>query len=225
MRFDVLTLFPDMITGTLGQSIIGRAAENGHIDIHAHNIRDYSLDKHRKVDDTPCGGGMGMLMSVQPIDDCHTAVKALAPEMKTKTIYMSPQGRVFNQKIAAELSGYDRLIILCGHYEGVDRRAVELVCDDEISIGDFVLTGGELPACVLIDCVSRMVEGVLPESEAYEQESFMNGLLEYPQYTRPIEYKGMKVPEVLLSGDHKKIEEWRKKEALELTRKNRPDLL
>ncbi len=225
MRFDVLTLFPEMIKGALGQSIIGRAEENGHIEIFAHNIRDYSLDKHRKVDDTPCGGGMGMLMSCQPIDDCHTAVKNLAPDMKTRTVYMSPQGRVFSQKIAKELAAYDRLIILCGHYEGVDRRAVELVCDDEISIGDFVLTGGELPACVLIDCVSRMVDGVLPESEAYEQESFMNGLLEYPQYTRPIEYKGMRVPEVLLSGDHKKIEEWRKKEALALTKKNRPDLL
>ena len=225
MRFDVLTLFPEMIKGALGQSIIGRAEENGHIEIFAHNIRDYSLDKHRKVDDTPCGGGMGMLMSCQPIDDCHTAVKNLAPDMKTRTVYMSPQGRVFSQKIAKELASYDRLIILCGHYEGVDRRAVELVCDDEISIGDFVLTGGELPACVLIDCVSRMVDGVLPESEAYEQESFMNGLLEYPQYTRPIEYKGMRVPEVLLSGDHKKIEEWRKKEALALTKKNRPDLL
>ena len=225
MRFDVLTLFPEMITGALGQSIIGRAMENGHIEIFTHNIRDYSLDKHRKVDDTPCGGGMGMLMSCQPIDDCHTAVKKLAPNMKTRTVYMSPQGRVFNQNVAKELAQYDRLIILCGHYEGVDRRAVELVCDDEISIGDFVLTGGELPACVLIDCVSRMTPGVLPEIEAYERESFMNGLLEYPQYTRPIEYRGMRVPEVLLSGDHKKIEEWRKKEALALTKKNRPDLL
>ena len=225
MRFDVLTLFPEMIENVLGESIIGRARQGGKIEIHAHNIRDYSLDKHRKVDDTPCGGGMGMLMSVQPIDDCHTAVKALAPEMKTKTVYMSPQGRVFNQEIAKELSGYDRLIILCGHYEGVDRRAVDMLCDDEISIGDYVLTGGELPACVLIDCVSRMVDGVLSDSVCYEEESFMQGLLEYPQYTRPIEYKGMRVPDVLLSGDHKKIEEWRKKEALELTKKNRPDLL
>ncbi len=225
MRFDVLTLFPDMIENVLGQSIIGRAQDCGRIEVYAHNIRDYSLDKHRKVDDTPCGGGKGMLMSVQPIDDCHAAVKALAPEMKTKTIYMSPQGRVFNQKIAKELSEYDRLIVLCGHYEGVDRRAVELLCDDEISIGDYVLTGGELPACVLIDCVSRMVDGVLSDTVCYEEESFMQGLLEYPQYTRPIDYKGMRVPEVLLSGDHKKIEEWRKKEAYELTKKNRPDLL
>ncbi len=225
MRFDVLTLFPDMIENVLSHSIIGRAQSDKKIEVYAHNIRDYSLDKHRKVDDTPCGGGKGMLMSVQPIDDCHAAVKAFAPEMKTKTVYMSPQGRVFSQKIAKELAEYDRLIILCGHYEGVDRRAVELICDDEISIGDYVLTGGELPACVLIDCVSRMVDGVLSDTQCYEEESFMQGLLEYPQYTRPIEYKGMKVPDVLLSGDHKKIEEWRKKEALELTKKNRPDLL
>ena len=225
MRFDVMTLFPEMIERTLGESIIGRAQEKGLIEVRAHNIRDYSEDKHRRVDDTTCGGGKGMLMSVPPIDRCHQAVKALAPEMKTRTVYMSPQGRVFSQKIAKELSEYDRIIILCGHYEGVDRRAVELLCDDEISIGDYVLTGGELPACVLIDCVSRMVDGVLSDDECYEQESFMNGLLEYPQYTRPIEYKGMKVPDVLLSGDHKKIEEWRKKEALELTKKNRPDLI
>ncbi len=225
MRFDVMTLFPEMIERTLGESIIGRAQEKGLIEVRAHNIRDYSEDKHRRVDDTTCGGGKGMLMSVPPIDRCHQAVKALAPEMKTRTVYMSPQGRVFSQKIAKELSEYDRIIILCGHYEGVDRRAVELLCDDEISIGDYVLTGGELPACVLIDCVSRMVDGVLSDDECYEQESFMNGLLEYPQYTRPIEYKGMTVPDVLLSGDHKKIEEWRKKEALELTKKNRPDLI
>jgi tRNA (guanine37-N1)-methyltransferase len=225
MRFDVMTLFPDMIESVLLQSIIGRAREKGLVKIHAHNIRDYSEDKHRRVDDTPCGGGMGMLMSVPPIDRCHTAVKALAPEMKTRTVYMSPQGRVLDQKLAKELSCYDRIIVLCGHYEGVDRRAVELLCDDEISIGDYVLTGGELPACVLIDCVSRMVGGVLSDDECFERESFMNGLLEYPQYTRPIEYKGMKAPDVLLSGDHKKIEEWRKEKALELTREKRSDLL
>lgn len=225
MRFDILTLFPEMITSTLGHSIIGKAQEDGKIEVFAHNIRDYSLDKHRKVDDTPCGGGKGMLMSIQPIDDCMSAVKKLAPSLKTRTVYMSPQGRTFNQKIAVELSKYDRLIILCGHYEGVDRRAVDMLCDDEISIGDYVLTGGELPACVLVDSVSRMLDGVLADSVCYEEESFMQGLLEYPQYTRPIEYKGVKVPDVLLSGNHKKIEEWRKKEAYELTKKNRPDLL
>lgn len=225
MRFDVLTLFPEMIENIAAQSIIGRAQNSGVIEVHAHNIRDYSLDKHRKVDDTPCGGGKGMLMAVPPIDACHEAVKALAPEMKTKTVYMSPCGQVLTQKKAIELSKYDRLIILCGHYEGVDRRAIDLICDEEISIGDYVLTGGELPACVLIDCVSRMINGVLSDGECFEKESFMNGLLEYPQYTRPIEYKGMEVPDVLLSGDHKKIEKWRKEQSLAVTKKNRPDLL
>ena len=157
MRFDVLTLFPEMIENIAAQSIIGRAQNSGVIEVHAHNIRDYSLDKHRKVDDTPCGGGKGMLMAVPPIDACHEAVKALAPEMKTRTVYMSPCGQVLTQKKAIELSSYDRLIILCGHYEGVDRRAIDLLCDEEISIGDYVLTGGERPACVLIDCVSRMI--------------------------------------------------------------------
>ncbi|MBE6610476.1 MAG: tRNA (guanosine(37)-N1)-methyltransferase TrmD [Ruminococcaceae bacterium] len=225
MRFDVLTLFPEMIENIAAQSIIGRAQNSGVIEVHAHNIRDYSLDKHRKVDDTPCGGGKGMLMAVPPIDACHEAVKALAPEMKTRTVYMSPCGQVLTQKKAIELSSYDRLIILCGHYEGVDRRAIDLLCDEEISIGDYVLTGGELPACVLIDCVSRMINGVLSDGECFEKESFMNGLLEYPQYTRPIEYKGMAVPDVLLSGDHKKIEKWRKEQSLEVTKKNRPDLI
>lgn len=225
MRFDVMTLFPDMINTVMGESIMGRAQKSGIIELHTHNIRDYSKDKHRKVDDTPCGGGKGMLMSVEPIDACHEAVKALAPDMRTKTVYMSPQGRVLTQDIAKELASYERVIILCGHYEGVDRRAVELICDDEISIGDYVLTGGELPACVLMDCVSRMASGVLSDDECFEKESFMNGLLEYPQYTRPLSYKGLDVPEVLLSGNHEKIEEWRKKASLELTKKNRPDLL
>ncbi len=207
------------------ESIIGRAQKNELLELHAHNIRDYSTDKHRKVDDTPCGGGMGMLMSVVPIAACHRAVSAMADGLKTKTVYMSPQGRVLTQSIAKELASYDRLIILCGHYEGVDRRAVELLCDDEISIGDYVLTGGELPACVMIDCVSRMLDGVLSDTECFENESFMSGLLEYPQYTRPIDFEGSKVPDVLLSGDHEKIEKWRKEQALALTRKNRPDLL
>ena len=225
MRFDIMTLFPEMIEAVLSESIIGRARENGIISVYTHNIRNYSQDKHRRVDDTPCGGGMGMLMAVPPIDACHTNVLAKAPELKTKTVYMSPQGRVLTQGIARELAEYDRLIILCGHYEGVDRRAVELLCDDEISIGDYVLTGGELPACVLVDTVSRMIDGVLSDTECFSKESFMNGMLEYPQYTRPIEYKGMSVPDVLLSGNHKKIEQWRKDAALELTKKNRPDIL
>ncbi len=220
-----MTLFPEMIENVLSESIIGRARDKNIISVHAHNIRDYSEDKHRRVDDTPCGGGKGMLMAVPPIDACHSAVLAKAPELKTRTVYMSPQGRVLTQSVARELASYERLIILCGHYEGVDRRAVELLCDDEISIGDYVLTGGELPACVLVDTVSRMIDGVLSDEECFSKESFMNGMLEYPQYTRPIEYKGMTVPDVLLSGDHKKIEEWRKEASLELTKKNRPDLL
>ncbi|MBR2461028.1 MAG: tRNA (guanosine(37)-N1)-methyltransferase TrmD [Clostridia bacterium] len=225
MKFDIMTLFPECIEAVLSTSVIGRARSNGVINISTHNIRDYSTDKHRRVDDTPCGGGMGMLMSVPPIAACHRAIIAQAPELKTRTVYLSPQGRTLTQSIAKELTSYDRLILLCGHYEGVDRRAVDLFCDDEISIGDYVLTGGELPACILVDCVSRMIPGVLSDNECFEQESFMNGLLEYPQYTRPIDFEGSRVPEVLLSGNHADIEKWRYNAALELTRKKRPDLL
>ena len=224
MRFDVLTLFPDMIDHVCRQSIIGRAGEKGIIEVHSHNIRDYSHDVHRRVDDTPYGGGMGMLMAAPPVCECHEAVMKMA-EGKTRTVYMSPTGKPLTQKKALELAGYDRLIILCGHYEGIDRRAIDLVVDEEISIGDYVLTGGELPACVLIDCVGRTLEGVLASAECHEIESISCGMLEYPQYTRPEEYKGMKVPKVLLEGNHKKIDEYRWEAALELTRKNRPDLL
>ena len=168
---------------------------------------------------------MGMLMSVPPIANCHRSIIASSPELKTRTIYMSPQGRTLTQSIARDLATYDRLILLCGHYEGVDRRAVEMFCDDEISIGDYVLTGGELPACILVDCVSRMIPGVLSDDECFERESFMNGLLEYPQYTRPIDFEGNTVPDVLLSGDHAKIEKWRYEEAVKLTKKNRPDMI
>lgn len=225
MRFDIMTLFPECIESVLSSSIIGRARGNGILDIRTHNIRDYSEDKHRRVDDTPCGGGMGMLMAVPPIAACHRSIAADAAELKTRTVYMSPQGRTLTQSIARELAEYDRLIILCGHYEGVDRRAVEMFCDDEISIGDYVLTGGELPACILVDCVSRLLPGVLSDTECFEQESFMNGLLEYPQYTRPINFEGNTVPEVLLSGNHEKIEKWRYEQAVALTKKNRPDML
>lgn len=220
-----MTLFPECIESVTGSSIIGRAKEAGILDIRTHNIRNYSEDKHRRVDDTPCGGGMGMLMSVPSIAACHRAVSAEAAELKTRTVYMSPQGRLLTQTVAKELASYERIIILCGHYEGVDRRAVELFCDDEISIGDYVLTGGELPACILIDCISRMLPGVLSENECFEQESFMNGLLEYPQYTRPIDFEGSKVPDVLLSGDHRAISRFRYEKALELTKKNRSDLI
>jgi tRNA (guanine37-N1)-methyltransferase len=214
----------------LGESIIGRAQKSGAVEINTYNIRDYSEDKHRRVDDTPYGGGKGMLMMAPPIYNCYSAIleeqkNAGFDGEKRRVIYMSPAGKVLNQKKAEELSAYDNIIILCGHYEGVDRRIVDEIVDEEISIGDYVLTGGELPACVLIDVVSRMCEGVLSADECFENESIIGGVLEYPQYTRPEEFNGRKVPEVLLGGDHKKIEKWRKEEALKLTLKNRPDLL
>lgn len=229
MRFDIMTLFPELVDYVLGQSIIGRAQNSGCVSVHTHNIRDYSQDKHRRVDDTPYGGGMGMLMAAPPIDGCFRGV--LADQMKSgfdgrrRVIYLTPTGKVLTQKRAEELATqYDNLILLCGHYEGVDRRIVEEIVDEEISIGDYVLTGGEIPACILVDCVSRLCDGVLSASECYEEESISSGLLEYPQYTRPLDYHGMKVPSVLLSGDHQKIAAYRKEAAIELTRRNRPDL-
>jgi tRNA (guanine37-N1)-methyltransferase len=226
MRFDIMTLFPDMVDTVLSESIIGRARRAGIIEINTHNIRDYSADRHRRVDDTPYGGGKGMLMRAEPVYACHRAVKDLLEGYgKIRTVYMSPQGRPFTQKKAAELLAYDAIIILCGHYEGIDRRAVELVADEEISAGDYILTGGELPACILVDCVSRMIDGVLADSECYERESIACGMLEYPQYTRPAEFMGKRVPDVLLNGNHAEIERWRYRAALELTKKNRPDLL
>ncbi len=230
MRFDIMTLFPDLVTGVLGESIIGRAQASGACTVKAHNIRDYSEDKHRRVDDTPYGGGMGMLMAAPPIYNCYRAVLAdqLAEgfDGRRRVIYLSPAGRVLTQSVAEELAArYDNLILLCGHYEGVDRRIVEELVDEEISIGDYVLTGGELPACILVDCVARLCDGVLSAAECHENESISSGMLEYPQYTRPVEWHGMPVPPVLLSGDHKKIDEWRREAALELTRRQRPDLL
>ena len=226
MRFDVMTLFPDMVMGVLGESIIGRATRSGVIEIHAHNIRDYSTDKHRKTDDTPFGGGVGMVMSCQPIYDCYTDIKSKIPkEGRTRVIYMTPKGRIFNHSVAKELSEFDNLIFLCGHYEGVDQRVIDEIVDDEISIGDYVLTGGEIPACIVIDAVSRLKDGVLSSSECYEGESVASGILEYPQYTKPRVFREREVPEVLLSGDHKKIEEWRLSEAVRITRERRPDLL
>ena len=225
MRFDVITLFPEMIENVLGESIIGRARKSGAIELYSHQLRDYSRDKHRRVDDTPYGGGRGMLISPEPVCDCHAAVLSTAPEMRTRTVYMSPQGKVFTQKKAEKLAEYDRLVVICGHYEGIDRRAVDAVVDEEISVGDYILTGGELPACTLIDCVSRLCRGVLSDPECYEKESVSCGMLEYPQYTRPENFRGMRVPEVLLGGDHAEIERWRHKAALELTLKNRPDMI
>ncbi len=226
MRFDILTLFPDLVSGVLGESIIGRAQKAGYLSVHAHNIRDWSEDKNRRVDDTPYGGGMGMLMAAPPVYNCYEAVRAIAPEMKTRVIFMSPKGRVLTQKRAAELKNdYERLIILCGHYEGIDQRVIDEIVDEEISIGDYVLTGGELPACILVDCVSRMIDGVLASPDCYENESIASGMLEYPQYTRPYEFHGVKVPDVLLSGHHANIEKWRQEEARRLTMQLRPDLL
>ena len=226
MRFDVMTLFPEMVERTLGESIIGRAQTAGIIDIKCHNIRDFSADKHRKTDDTPYGGGMGMVMTCQPIYDCYQHVCSEIPEGNSvRVIYMSPKGRVFNHGIARELAEYDNLIFLCGHYEGVDQRVLDEIVDEDISIGDYVLTGGELPACIVIDAVSRLKEGVLADSECYENESVASGILEYPQYTKPREFLGREVPPILLSGDHKKIDRWRLEEAVRITRDRRPDLL
>lgn len=225
MRFDVITLFPEMITSVLEESIIGRAIKNGFVELYVHQLRDWSRDKHRRVDDTPYGGGRGMLIRPDPVCDCHRDVLSLSPDSQTKTVYMSPKGKLLTQRHAAELARLDRLIVLCGHYEGIDRRAIDRVADEEISIGDYVLTGGELPACVLIDCISRMCEGVLPAAECYENESVSCGMLEYPQYTRPEVYDGESVPSVLLGGNHAEIERWRRNAALELTVKNRPDMI
>lgn len=223
MIFDVLTLFPEDVDRFLSGSIIGRAREKGILTVRTHNIRDFSQDKHKKVDDYPYGGGGGMVMTPQPIHDAWLHVTRDLP-YKPKTIYMSPQGKVLNQDIAKELMQEEHIIILCGHYEGVDERILEEIVDEEISIGDYVLTGGELPAMVLIDCVSRMVQGVLPSEEAFSEESHFHGLLEYPQYTRPPEYLEKSVPDILLSGHHANIEKWRFEKRLERTRDRRPDL-
>ena len=231
MRFDIMTLFPDLVDTVLGESIIGRAQKSGAIAVRTHNIRDYSEDKHRRVDDTPYGGGKGMLMMAPPIYNCYCGVlkqqanEGVAPERR-HVIYLSPTGKVLNQEKAAQLArDYDNLILLCGHYEGVDRRIVDEIVDEEISIGDFVLTGGEIPACILTDSVARLVDGVLSDAECHEKESISSGLLEYPQYTRPYEFHGVKVPDVLISGHHANIDRWRDEQALEMTKTLRPDLL
>ena len=208
MRFDILTLFPEVTNTVLSSSIIGRAVQNGIIEVQSHNIRDYTKDKHKKTDDTPYGGGKGMLMSTQPICDCFEAVKSTL-EGSTKVIYASPRGRIFNHEVARELAEYDNIVILCGHYEGIDQRVIDAIIDEEISIGDYVLTGGEIPACIMVDAISRLVPGVLSDKECYEKESIASGLLEYPQYTRPRVFNGVSVPEVLLSGHHENIDKWR----------------
>ena len=219
MKFDILTLFPEMFS-SLEQSIIGRAVENGQISINLINIRDFSTDKHKKVDDTPYGGGAGMVMMPDVVYSAYESLES----SDAKVIYMSPKGKTLNQEKVEELSKESHLIILCGHYEGIDQRVLDKIVDEEISIGDYVLTGGEIPAMVLIDSVSRYVKGVLKE-DSIKEESFSDGLLEYPQYTRPEIFQGERVPEVLLSGNHQEIDKWRKEKSLEITKKNRPDLL
>ena len=223
MRFDILTLFPSMFEAILGESIIGRAKKAGLITVNAINIRDFANNKHKQVDDYPYGGGPGMVMQPQPIYDAYRSVVE-SSDNTPKVIYLTPQGKRFCQKTAEELSNDKHLILLCGHYEGIDERVIEEIVTDEISIGDFVLTGGELPAMVLIDAVSRLVPGVLSQ-DSWCQESFSSGLLEYPQYTRPPEFMGREVPEVLLSGHHANIEKWRREQSIIRTLKKRPDLL
>lgn len=221
MKIDVLTLFPEMFDA-FNISLMGKAREKGIYSLVCHNIRDYSKDKHKKCDDAPFGGGAGMVMTPQPIHDCICAVD---PSHCARRIYLSPRGKVFNQNLARELSQEQHLLLLCGHYEGVDQRVIDFDIDEEISIGDYVLSGGEIPAMALIDSILRYVPDVLGNSQSTQDESFSQNLLEYPQYTRPQEYLGLKVPDVLINGNHACIDEWRHEQSLEITRKNRPDLL
>ena len=221
MRVDILTTFPEMMESFFNTSILGRSQRHGYTEIHLHNLRDYTNDKHRRTDDYPFGGGAGMVMMAPPIGN---AIEAIDPDHKARRIFMSPKGQTFKQQKVFELLEYEHLILLCGHYEGVDQRVLDLFIDEEISIGDYVLTGGELPAMVLTDCVSRYVDGVINTSSLVD-ESFSDNLLEYPQYTRPQEYKGLCVPKVLRSGDHAKVDKWRREEAEKIPAKKRPDLL
>ncbi|MCM8791554.1 MAG: tRNA (guanosine(37)-N1)-methyltransferase TrmD [Candidatus Omnitrophica bacterium] len=231
MRIDVITTFPKMFEAVLNESIIKRAQQKRKVDIYVHNLRDYSLDKHKKVDDRPYGGGCGMIMKPEPIFRAVDGIfkkrykKTKTSQSKVKIILLSPQGKLLNHQLAKDLCRYGHLILICGHYEGVDERVRKYLADEEISIGDYVLTGGELPAMVLIDCVVRFIPGVLGNKKSLKFESLQNNLLEYPQYTRPLNFRGMRVPRVLLSGDHKKIEEFRIKEAWRRTLQKRPDLL
>jgi len=224
MRFDILTLFPDMVKSVLDESVIGRAKDKGIIDINYINIRDFSDDKHNRVDDYPYGGGSGMVMQPMPIYKAYKSIEETVEE-KPYVVYMSPQGKVFSQQDAERLSEKKHVVILCGHYEGVDERVLEEIVDEEISSGDYVLTGGEIPAMMVVDAVSRMIPGVLSSKESYEKESIYSGLLEHPQYTRPVEFLGKKVPDVLLSGHHLNIEAWQRKESIKRTLKKRPELI
>ena len=223
MRIDILTLFPEMCETVMNESIIGRAQKNGKVEIVCTNIRDFSGNKHNKVDDMPYGGGMGMIMAADPIYNCYKSLYNEG-EPKPHLIYMSPKGATFNQQKAIELSRLDRVVLLCGHYEGIDQRVIDEIVDEELSIGDFVLTGGELPALTIADAICRMLPGVLSDDICFEEESHFAGLLEYPQYTRPAVWKDKEVPEVLLSGNHAKIDEWRKIQSILTTKSRRPDM-
>lgn len=227
MRFHILTLFKDMVTDGLNTSILGRAIEKNLIETNVVDIRDYTMDKHKKVDDYPYGGGAGMLMQAQPVYDAYQAVLvdiSQKTDKKPRVIYVTPRGTTFSQQMARELAQEEDLVILCGHYEGIDERVLEEIVTDYVSIGDYVLTGGELPAMVMVDCISRLVPGVLNNAESSVDESFSDGLLEYPQYSRPEVWNGKKVPDVLLSGHHANIAKWRHEQALEMTKKYRPDM-
>lgn len=223
MQIDLLTLFPDMCRAYLNESIIGRALAAGRLRVDCHNIRDYTLNRQKQVDDAPYGGGHGMVMNAQPIYDCFMAVCEQA-KTRPHLIYMTPAGKTLTQQRVNDLARLDNIAILCGHYEGVDERVIEEIVDEEISIGDFVITGGELPALMLTDAIARLCDGVLAEKEGYERESHYNGLLEYPQYTRPDEWMGRRVPEILLSGHHANIEQWRQQQSEQRTRERRPDM-
>ena len=223
MNFHIITLFPDMVRAVLSESIIGRGEKRGCISIEYYQLRDYSQDKHRNVDDTLYGGGKGMLLAAAPIYNCWSTV--INNINNAKTVYMSPKGALLTQKKAEELAWAEQLIIICGHYEGVDERVLEETGAEEISVGDFILTGGELPCAILVDCVARLVDGVLSDSECHEKESISSGLLEHPQYTKPFSFRGREVPEVLISGHHANIEKWRREQSLRLTAERRPDLL
>lgn len=224
MRIDIITLFPEMCNAALNESIIGRAVKSGVIELCFHQLRDYAFDKHRRVDDTPYGGGMGMVLKAEPIALCFEDICSQIGK-RPHFVYMSPQGRVLNQQMLKETATkYENICILCGHYEGTDERVLEELIDEEVSIGDYVLTGGELPACVYADALCRMVPGVLSDEECFTEESHYNGLLEYPQYTKPSSWRGKEVPAVLLSGHHKNIENWRKMQSIKRTKEKRPDM-
>lgn len=224
MRFHIMTLFPEIFHSYMNESIMKRAVEKGIIEVNIYNIRDFSDNKHKKVDDYPFGGGAGMVMTPQPIYDTYKHIIATYNINNPRVIYLTPKGKVYNQSIVKRMSVKEDIILLCGHYEGIDERIIDLIVTDEISIGDYVLTGGELPALIMIDSISRLIPGVLNQDESFEEESFKDNLLEYPHYTRPRDFEGLKVPEVLLSGNHKKIDEWRREESIRITKERRLDL-